>query len=130
MNTTKQIPDKIDETEWQSLGEIKLPAGPAADRIIAAWLQECTRPLNLFEEFTDKVMRSTLEALGRAPETEHDPMEAIHVVLCLYAPRGFASYPVRESTWGFFRIEKAETGSKDRPFPCNSIELYLYPEGG
>jgi hypothetical protein len=129
VNTTKQIPDKIDETEWQSLGEIKLPAGPAADRIIAAWLQECTRPLNLFAEFKDKVMRSTLEALGRALETDRDPMEAIHVVLCLYAPLGFAAKSGRESTWGFFRIEKAESGPKDRPIPGNSIELYLYPEG-
>jgi hypothetical protein len=130
VNTTKQIPDKIYETDWQSLGEIKLPAGPATDRIIAAWLQECTRPLNLFAEFTDKVMRSTQEALGRALEMERDPMEAIHVVLCLYAPRGFAANPGRESTWGFFRIEKNEPSPKNQSLPDNSIELYLYPEGG
>jgi len=130
VNTTKQFSDKIPETDWQSLGEIKLPAGPETDRIIAAWLKECTRPLNLFEEFTDRITQSMLECLGRALEPERDLLEAIHVVLCLYAPQGFASYPRREYTWGFFRIEKIETDPKDQLLPCNSIELYLYPEGG
>jgi len=129
LDNTKQSPNQTPEAGWQALGEIKLPAGPAAQQVIAAWLRECTRPLNLGSEMTDKVMECALEASARAVEAGQGPAEAVYVVLCIYAPQEIPAKPDRKHTWGFFKIEKNESGPRDKPLPNDSIELYLYPEG-
>ena len=100
---------------WKLLGELELPAGSRAEERMKAWLVEVLRPLDLQEDFLDRMLRSA-RAVGVERLAEAGPVH-----LLVYAPPGL---PEGQS-WGFFRIEKAWNKSLSR----HSIEFYLYLEG-
>ena len=88
------------------------PAG--SEERMKSWLVEVLQPLNLQEDFLDRMLRSAhAVGVGRLAE-------AGSARLLVYSPPGLPE----GQTWGFFRIEKAGDKSRSR----HSIEFYLYLE--
>ena len=114
-----------DKTDWQILGQLKLPVGSNADDPIRIWLMEILAPINLPVNFLDKILKSAQDSARRAMQAE-SLMKFEHIHLIIFVPSGHVS---KRRTWGFFRIEKAETPSGDGKPVDHSIELYLYLEG-
>jgi hypothetical protein len=109
---------------WEMLGEIELGINPDIDHTISKWLMLVFSPLKLQAEFVDKILLSARDSMARAMQAEA-VMKFEHVHLLVFAPteRGKES-----GTWGFFRIEKVETGGESGN-PDHAIEFYLYLEG-
>jgi hypothetical protein len=111
------------KTDWQKLGELKLPFGVDAEAMINAWLSKTLAPLHLHVGFLNKVLASAREAATRAMQSE--PVMAFdHIHLLVFALRRLD--PTGQ-TWGFFRIEKMD-GAADVSRPNHAIEFYLYLE--
>ena len=99
---------------WQLLGELELLAGSRPEERMKVWLVEILQPLNLQEDFLNRILRS-----AHAVDVER-LAEAGSARLLVYSPPGLPE----GQTWGFFRIEKAGDKSLFR----HSIEFYLYLE--
>lgn len=115
----------VPDIAWQILGELQLPTRSNADVSIDAWLTEILSPLQLHSGFMDRILKSAQDATARFIQAE--PTKAFeHIHLLVFVPR---HNDVRGNTWGFFRIEKAETQTAKKNPGDHSIEFYLYLEG-
>jgi hypothetical protein len=112
--------------DWQLIGEFELPTNPNAENIIHARLIEILGSLNLHADFLDKILKSAQDALQHVLSS--NPMvpefEQIHL---LVFTQSLSTAGLR--TWGFFRIEKAESAVQNERQLTHRIEIYLYPEG-
>ena len=109
---------------WQMLGELELPIDVSVSTAIHAWVMEVLGPLRLRADFLNKLSASAQEAAARALQMDN-VSESGHIHLVAFAP---AHVTAKAGTWGFFRIEKFESGVSNTS-PDHTIELYLYLEG-
>ena len=112
-------------TGWQILGELKVPAGSDADGAIHAWLFDLLAPLDLHEDFMNKVLRSAQASTKHVLQPDIE-ITLGHIHLSILAPHERAS---TGKTWGFFRIEKIDMKDLDKDHPDHTVEVYLYLEG-
>src|SRR6185503_101176 len=110
-----------DKTDWQILGQLRLPVGSNADDPIRIWLMEILAPINLPVNFLDKILKSAQDSARRAMQAE-SLMKFEHIHLIIFVPSGHVS---KRRTWGFFRIEKIENVTADYRLPDHAIEFYL-----
>lgn len=114
----------LPHTDWQMLGELKLPVGSSTEDAIHAWLSEVLDPLALDAHFLDQILQSAQDAAGRALRSER-AAEFRHLHFLVHAPQHSA---FNGRTWGFFQVEKMGT-STENGYPLDHlIELYLYLE--
>ena len=110
------------DTDWQMLWELELPLGADARLMFNSSLSEALAPLHVPAGLSDKILQSAEEATTRAMHAEemrrHQPTR-----LLIYIPAGS---PLHPQTWGFFRLEKIETGGVNSCI--HSIAFYLYRE--
>ena len=120
-NTSHNIP----HTDWQMLGELKLPAGLSTDGAIHAWLKAVLDPLQLQTDFLHTIMISAQGAAARDRQVEAArEFEHIHFIVYI-----LLNHESNTGTWGFFRIEKFRDATDDTTTSAHSVELYLYLEG-
>lgn len=100
--------------DWKLLGKLKLPVGAPVEEKINVGLMEILYPLNLQEDFLDRILKS-VHAVHVEKMTDLES-----VSFFVYSP----SERSQGQTWGFFRIDK--TGNKSSAH--RSIEFYLYLE--
>ena len=106
------------------LGELILPVGSDANDLISAGLIELLAPLELHENFLNRVLKSAQNYVGRARNLDMGvPFGEIH--LCIFGPNERTS---KGQTWGFFRIEKIDNHEQNVAYPDHTVEFYLYRE--
>ena len=111
---------------WRLLGDLELAINSDTDHSVNEWLTVILGPLNLQDDFVNKVLKSVQDAMERAVRTE--PVRQFgHLHLLIFVPVEQAS---KGGTWGFFRIEKVESMEGGGSKPDHTIEFYLYVEGG
>ena len=120
-NTSHNIP----HTDWQMLGELKLPVGSSSEDAIYDWLLNVLNPLALQAHFLSQILQSARDAAGRAMRSEQAP-ELRHLHFLVHAPKYQAS---DGQTWGFFQIEKLGESTESGNSHDHTIEFYLYREG-
>jgi hypothetical protein len=113
------------DSQWQFLGELELPAGADLDGTIRVWLMELFDPLALHGDFLNRILKSAQDAAARVFQSE-TAEKYDHIHLVIYGPREQVSTP---GTWGFFRVEKVENTAEEPSTVAHSIEFYLYMEG-
>lgn len=112
-------------TGWQFLGELELPVGSDAERIVHTWLTKSLDPLNMHVDFLNKVLMSAQEAVARAIRAEA-VMKFGRIQITLFFPSERA---LKGQSWGFFRVEKIMDTLEGAMAPARGIEFYLYLEG-
>lgn len=106
------------------LGELILPVDSNPNELISAWLTEQLAPLDLHENFLNRILKSAQNYVGRALSPEAGvPFGHIH--LSIFGPNGRIS---KGQTWGFFRIEKIDSAESSVAQPDHAVEFYLYQE--
>jgi hypothetical protein len=106
------------------LGELILPVGSQPDALISLWLKELLAPLDLHENFLNRVLRSAQNYAGRAL-TPDAGVAFGHIHLSVFVPDEPVS---RAQSWGFFRIEKIDSAEQNLAHPDHTVEFYLYRE--
>lgn len=114
----------VSDPGWQVLGELQLTAGSDVHNTVDGWLAVLLSPLELEEEFVNKVLRSAQEATGRILQTT-PTARCGHIHLLVFVPTDRRR---KHQCWGFFRIEKVEV-EMSRVYPAHAVEFYLYLEG-
>ena len=113
------------DTNWQLLGMLEMPHGIKTGTLLTLWLRDTLAPLHLPDDFLARVVESTRQAVVRALQpTPAGQLGQIN--LFLYALKNRSSMT---KSWGFFRIEKIDSLTPQKPVPDQAIEFYLYPEG-
>jgi hypothetical protein len=116
--------DETGRSGWQLLGQIDLSTGSDTGRI-HTWLVELLTPLNLHLDFVNQLLNSARDAIARALHWNAEfPLEHLH--LSMFAPNERNS---QRKTWGFFRIEKIDSGEPNKDHLDYVVEFYLYLEG-
>ena len=111
-------------SSWHMLGDLMVPVGSSPNEIISAWLRELLAPLELHENFLNRVLQSVQNYAGRALDQDAGvPFGHIH--LSIFGPNERTS---RGQTWGFFRIEKIDSAERNVTHPDHRVEFYLYQE--
>lgn len=111
-------------SSWRILGELILPVGSSPNELIFAWLTDLLAPLDLHENFLNRVLKSAQNYVGQALRRDTEvPFGHIH--LSIFGPKEPAS---KGQTWGFFRIEKIDSGESSAAHPDHTVEFYLYRE--
>lgn len=125
MNSNETNSGNLPRTGWQVLGELELTVGSNVEEHIRAWLMELLIPLDLHENFLNKLFASaqeySLRALHSTMGSGHGHVHLAILVQQEYAPFG--------NTWGFFRIEKIDSSEENLSHPDHVVEFYLYREG-
>jgi len=118
-------PNNPSGTDWQILGELKLPIGSNVNGTINPWLRKSLDPLNLHDDFLRKILKSVGEAAERAMKSDvaEATFEYLHILV--FVPAG---HP-KGQTWGFFRVERTDTVTKTKNPNRYVIEYYLYQDG-
>ena len=111
--------------DWELLGELQLTVSLDAIQAVSEWLAVTLDRLQLYTDFTTKILKSAEEAAARAMQSEI-VMKYQHTHILIYIP---TSRPAAGGTWGFFRIEKVGTDTENGNPRDHSIEFYLYLEG-
>lgn len=112
-------------SSWHTLGDLELTTGVDTDEAVHAWLVEILAPLNLSPDFQKRILRSAQESAGRT--LQPDAEDAIpHIHISILVPRNHAP---AGKPWGFFHIERIETGTEDGNERHHAIDFYLYIEG-
>lgn len=112
-------------TDWRILGELELSVGSETNGVVGMWLTEILSPLDLHEEFLNRLLKSAQDATERAFHVKAGVMFE-HIHLLIFVPPERAS---RDKIWGFFRIEKIENATGGITMAAHAIEFYLYVEG-
>jgi hypothetical protein len=105
-------------TDWKLLGKLELPAGSPIEEKIDVWLMEILHPLNLQEDFFNRLLKS-VHAVHVEKMTDFES-----VSFFIYSPWELA----QGQTWGFFRIDKIGNSMGNKSSSHHSIEFYLYLE--
>ena len=126
MNHSYSSDQPLPETNWKSLGELKLQTGSNPDGTIKAWLMHIIEDLQLPGKYVSRLLASIEEATLRilSPEGIEDQFD--HLEIILLAQSGQVS---KGHTWGFFRVERTSTDSKIESAKGYCFEYYLYLEG-
>ncbi|HSL31096.1 MAG TPA: hypothetical protein VK900_17985 [Anaerolineales bacterium] len=123
MKPVNASPHPVSASGWQVLGELQLALETDHHHTVGKWLSIILSPLELQEDFVNKVLKSARDALSRAlPEANDTRFDHLH--LLVFAPMDLSA---RHHSWGFFRIEKLERAA-DTVNPDHKIEFYLYLE--
>ena len=125
MNTNNSTPASLPDPAWLPLGELILPIGENPDEAIHQWLPEILFPLQLSEDFLERVIRSAQESSERAMQTQEEH-PAGQISLCLFIP---LTLTASESTWGYFSIAKLTNQDNEQESSSPAIHFYLYVEG-
>lgn len=112
-------------TEWQVLGELKLPVGSSVNAAIYVWLMKSLHPLNLHADFLSKILKSIEEAAERAMKRAGVEAKFDSLNIFIFAP---GDHP-KGQAWGFFRVERMDTVSKTEDPNKYVIEYYLFQDG-
>lgn len=116
--------DPSSTSRWQLLGELILPLGLNTKDLLSAGLAELLAPLELHENFLNRVLKSAQNYVGRALTSDAGvPFGEIH--LYIFGPNERMS---KGQTWGFFRIEKIDSHEQNLADPDHTVEFYLYRE--
>ncbi len=116
--------DPSSTSRWQMLGELILPIGSDTNELISARLAELLAPLELHENFLNRVLKSAQNYVEHALKPDAGvPFGEIH--LYIFGPNERMS---KGQTWGFFRIEKIDSHEENLADPDHTVEFYLYRE--
>ena len=116
--------DPSSTSRWQLLGELMLPIGSDTNDLIAVKLAELLAPLELHENFLNRVLKSAQNYTGRALTPDAGvPFGEIHLYIF-----GSNERMSKGQTWGFFRIEKIDSHEQSLADPDHTVEFYLYRE--
>lgn len=115
----------IPSTDWQILGELKLPVSSSTEDSLHTWLAEVLDPLDLHAPFLNQILQSAQEATRRAIPLE-PAAELRHLHFLVHALKHSDS---NGQTWGFFQIEKIGDSTEGGNSHDHPIEFYLYLEG-
>jgi len=125
LNATDDLHGQRNDSEWQLLGELELPAGMDLDGALRSWLTELFAPLALHEDFLNRLLQSAQAAAARVFLDEVG-MKSDHIHLVIHGPRNLET---KQGTWGFFHVEKVIHPAGETSPVAHSIEFYLYAEG-
>jgi hypothetical protein len=116
--------DPSSTSRWQLLCELILPIDSDTNDLLSAKLAELLAPLELHENFLNRVLKSAQNYVGRALMSDAGvPFGEIH--LYIFGPNERMS---KGQTWGFFRIEKIDSHEQNLADPDHTVEFYLYRE--
>ena len=110
-------------TDWQSVGRLQLVAGSSSDGTIKSWLMDALADFSLPVELISRLLASIEEATERVLSPNSVDGQFEHLEIVVLAPQKQAS---KGHIWGFFRVEKASTGSLSQSTKGHCIEYYLY----
>ncbi|HEY5732084.1 MAG TPA: hypothetical protein VIS72_18720 [Anaerolineales bacterium] len=122
MNTSA----KIHDTNWQILGELGLTSDVGIDDAVHAWLVDVLTHLNLSPTFWGMVSTSVQESVRHAVQTITTNGHS-HIHISILIPRGQI---LVGKPWGFFHVERIESGADEIKAHHYAIVFYLYVEGG
>lgn len=125
MNTNNSNPIPLSDPAWQALGELILPRGEHLDQAIGRWLPEILLPLQLTEDFLNRVIRSTQETAEHAMQSQSENATG-DFLLSLFIPLTLTS---AGATWGYFSVVKLEHPDTSPDREASRINFYLYVEG-
>lgn len=116
--------DQLPDSDWQCLCELELRVFDHAEQTVHVWLTECLKPLDLQEDFMDKVLRSAQGAVARSVRVEPElKPESIHILLFVPPEHG-----LKNESWGFFRVEKIRDEAQSAVAHGQTMAFYLYLE--
>ena len=125
MKDNDSPPEKTLGTDWQILGELKLSIDAGAHSDISIWMAKTLSPLNLHEDFINKILKSARDVVTHAMQTESGKVpEHLHLSIFVSQDHGSSGRP-----WGFFRVEKLKGVNTADNDLDHAIEFYLYLEG-
>lgn len=122
---SNQSPSRHMDANWQFLGELELPVDPDAVQTVRLWLTESLKPLELQEDFMNKILKSAQGAVARIIGVE-SVMESEHIHIILLIP---PTHTLTSESWGFFRDEKRIDAAEGAVMHVQRITFYLYLEG-
>jgi len=125
MNTNNSNPVPLSDPAWQTLGELILMRGEHHDQAISRWLPEILFPLQLTEEFLNRVIRSAQETAARAVNSQAENA-AGDFLLKFYIP---LTLTAAGTSWGYFSVVKIEHPDTNPETAASRINFYLYLEG-
>lgn len=106
------------------MGEFELQAGAFADGALQAHLKEILNPLELHENFVNRILDSAQQTAARLLQVNAE-IKVEHIRLLVFIPLKHKS---QKQIWGYFSVEKLED-TKDRAVANKqTIEIYLYAE--
>ena len=126
MNDTDSSDNHIPGPGWHLLGLLDLTSGQSSTDAIGTWLVEILSPLQLDEDFLNRVLGSASEAALNAIKAGGTE-KSLTTRLKIFAPSKYVS---TGQMWGFFRIENIGSGKHSDNSPQPTIEFFLYIEGG
>jgi hypothetical protein len=113
------------DANWQFLGELELPVDSDAVQTVHLWLTESLKPLELQEDFMNKILKSAQGAVARIIGVEA-VREFEHIRIILLVP---PEQMLTGQSWGFFRDEKLIDAAEGPVMHVQRITFYLYLEG-
>jgi hypothetical protein len=116
--------DPSSTSRWQFLGELILSIDSDTNDLLSVKLAELLAPLELHENFLNRVLKSAQNYVGRALTSDAGvPFREIHLYIF-----GSNERMSKGQTWGFFRIEKIDIDEQNLAYPDHTVEFYLYRE--
>jgi hypothetical protein len=112
-------------SNWQILAEFELPVGTIADDTLRIRLKEILDPLELHEDFVNRILNSAQQTAARILQADAE-IKLEHICLLVFVPSRHAS---QKQIWGFFSVEKLEDTKDGAVTNEHTIEIYLYAEG-
>jgi hypothetical protein len=122
MNVSTHNP--VPDPGWQILGDLDLPSGEIPGNAIQAWLMNVLAPLNLSQDFLNRVLQSAQESASRGLQ-QKDPTSN-HIHLSILTPY---EQTASQKTWGFFHTERSENQAGSDTGHVHWINYYLYVDG-
>ena len=107
------------------MGEFELPAEAFADGVLQSRLKEILNPLELHEDFVNRILNSAQQTAARLLRDDTE-IKLEHIRLLVFVPSRRKS---QKQTWGFFSVEKLEDTKDGAVAKEQTIEIYLYVEG-
>lgn len=89
------------------------------------WLKEILNPLNLGEDFLNRILDSTQKTVARVLQADAK-VKLEHVHLLVLAP---SNRTAQKQTWGFFSVERLKDTEEGNVANEHTLEIYLYVEG-
>jgi hypothetical protein len=126
MNDSDSSDNHIPAPGWQLLGLFDLTSEQSSTDAIGPWLVEILSPLQLDEDFLNRVLGSADEAALNAIKAGSSE-KSLYARLKIFAPR---KHVPTGQMWGFFRIENIGSEKQSDNFLQHMIEFFLYVEGG
>lgn len=125
MNTNNSNPVPHTDPAWQALGELILPRTEHPSHAIGRWLPKILLPLQLSEDFLNRIIRSTQETAERAMQSQSENATG-DLLLSFFIPLTLTS---AGTTWGYFSVVKLEHPDSSPDREASRINFFLYLEG-